>query len=485
MADETATAAKPCRVRVRMYRQGIGDAFLLSFYTGPEPRHILIDCGMLTGTPDARQWAEDICGDIARETAGGRLDAIVGTHPHWDHLSGFWDARESFDKLAKNEVWLAWSENPRDSFAAEHRRQRSLQLDGAQEAVRRLAASPDPAASFQAAMVGGVLAFQGPEIPGVAKRGTDAALDALRALVPEPRYWLPGDLITRDWLPGVRIYVLGPPRDEKLLAKLLGRKGSEMYGLGTDSGFFAALLGQGPGGQPPADALGQMELACPFDGQLRWPRTEPGCPPAAALAEVEGRYGDPADDWRTIDDAWLHGADQLSLLLDNAVNNLSLVLAFELVDTGEVLLFPGDAQVGNWLSWSGLSWAVEERAGQDRTVTAADLLARTVFYKVGHHGSHNATLMEGGLEAMTHPDLVAAIPVKEAFAEQKGWEMPAQVLYRRLLEKTRGRIIRADGSGPTLSDPARPPDLQVCGEFKARVTLPPGGGGLYVDYRLP
>lgn len=483
MADPNANAKDACRVRVRMYRQGIGDAFLLSFHTGPEPRHILIDCGMLTGTPDAKRWAEDICRDVAKETAGGRLDAIVGTHPHWDHLSGFWDAKASFEKLAKNEVWLAWSENPDDSFAAEHRRQRGLYLDGAQEAVRRLAASPDPMARSRAAMIGGVLAFHGPEVPAVAKRGTDAALDALRAFVPEPRYWLPGELITRDWLPGVRIYVLGPPRDEKLLGKLLGRKGSEMYGLGADSGFFAALLEQG--GRLSFDARRQVELACPFDGQLRWPRTAPGCPPPAALAEVESRYGDPPNDWRTIDDAWLHGADQLSLLLDNVVNNLSLALAFELVDRGEVLLFPGDAQVGNWLSWGGLSWPAEDGGGKGRTVTAADLLARTVFYKVGHHGSHNATLMEGGLEAMTHPDLVAAIPVKEAFAEQKGWEMPAQVLYRRLLEKTRGRVIRADGSGPTLSDPARPPDVEVCGEFKAQVALPPDGSGLYVDYRLP
>ena len=27
-------------------------------------------------------------------------------------------------------------------------------------------------------------------------------------------------------------------------------------------------------------------------------------------------------------------------------------------------------------------------------VTTDDLLARTVFYKVGHHASHNATLVE-------------------------------------------------------------------------------------------
>ena len=37
-------------------------------------------------------------------------------------------------------------------------------------------------------------------------------------------------------------------------------------------------------------------------------------------------------------------------------NNTSLALAFELIEkgrVGKVLLFPADAQVGNWLSWHG------------------------------------------------------------------------------------------------------------------------------------
>jgi hypothetical protein len=76
-----------------------------------------------------------------------------------------------------------------------------------------------------------------------------------------------------------------------------------------------------------------------------------------------------------------------------------------------------------------------------------------VFYKVGHHGSHNATLKEGGLEAMTSPQLVAAIPVDQDFANNsKHWEMPAAALYKRLQERTRGRILRADAAWPTSSD---------------------------------
>ena len=87
----------------------------------------------------------------------------------------------------------------------------------------------------------------------------------------------------------------------------------------------------------------------------------------------------------TADDAADAGA--LALAMNNATNNASLVLAFELSKGGKVLLFVGDAQAGNWRSWS--DGAFDDGGTK---VTAEDLLGRTVLYKVGHHGSHNATL---------------------------------------------------------------------------------------------
>ena len=104
------------------------------------------------------------------------------------------------------------------------------------------------------------------------------------------------------------------------------------------------------------------------------------------------------------------------------VNNTSLVLAIELVDTGRVLMFTGDAQRGSWFSWSKLKWPVP---GTD-DVSAKELLARTVLYKVGHHGSHNATLAgapnddHANLSWMAAPpfsdDYVAMIPSNEKWA---------------------------------------------------------------------
>jgi predicted GNAT family N-acyltransferase len=136
--------------------------------------------------------------------------------------------------------------------------------------------------------------------------------------------------------------------------------------------------------------------------------------------------------------------EQLALHLDSYTNNSCLALAIELVESGKVLLFPGDAQFGNWISWKDLSWDILDKNGLKVKVTMADLLNQTVFYKVGHHGSHNATLREHGLEMMNNPELVAMIPVDRDKAKDKKWEMPEGHLFKRLQEKAKGRVIIAD-----------------------------------------
>ena len=99
----------------------------------------------------------------------------------------------------------------------------------------------------------------------------------------------------------------------------------------------------------------------------------------------------------------------MALQLDSATNNTSLVLAIELGGK-DVLLFVGDAQAGNWRSWESCTWTANDKKNEPRSVTAADLLNRTIFYKVGHHGSHNATMRTKGLELMKSNHLAAFIP---------------------------------------------------------------------------
>lgn len=79
------------------------------------------------------------------------------------------------------------------------------------------------------------------------------------------------------------------------------------------------------------------------------------------------------------------------------------------------MLFPCDAQIGSWLSWQTLSWNVN-----GKTITGPDLLKRAEFYKVGHHGSHNATAKQSGLEQMTALRQ-AMLPVDHAEAVKKNW----------------------------------------------------------------
>ncbi len=156
------------------------------------------------------------------------------------------------------------------------------------------------------------------------------------------------------------------------------------------------------------------------------------------------------DEWRKIGGDWLRTTSSLALRLNHEVNNTSLVLAFELPETGKVLLFNGDAQRGNWISWSNLEWQTPQGA-----VSCKDLLGRCVFYKCGHHGSHNATL-DGTVDSdyanlgwfargEYSRDFVAMIPVHSAWAKRKnGWNHPLQSIEEALMKKSRGRVIRND-----------------------------------------
>ena len=200
-----------------------------------------------------------------------------------------------------------------------------------------------------------------------------------------------------------------------------------------------------------------QELSSPFNNELRRPaadvkkKSEAEDPsPLAKLAKTY--YGSTANDpqtvWRQIEHNWLGAAVQLALKSDSFRNNTSLALAFELGDGGPVLLFPGDAQVGNWLSWH------ERKPGNGPTAT--ELLARTVFYKAGHHGSENATLKELGLELMARApqcqnQLVVMVPTSQVVAKSKtskrnpdGWDIPWQKLLDRLKAAAGGRVIRID-----------------------------------------
>jgi hypothetical protein len=446
------SAAGPA-VRVRMYRQGLGDCFLITFHLGGDEKHMLIDCGSLGATTTGVKLA-DVLANIL-ETTGGRLDLLVATHEHKDHLSAFDTEKAEFERMKVANVWLAWTENPNDGLAKTLAKQKQ---DLAAALVNTAQALTRPGASEGARAIGSavrdVLDFSGdPDALGAFSDSINDAMDFVRTkFVAKPRYCKPGDgPFQESWLDGFRFYVLGPPRGASEL-KATGEHGStETYGVaaGLSSGaaFFASEQTSATDYLRASDpeARAAFIAAQPFDPRFRIERESD----AARLAFGETYFGRTAG-WRQIDEEWLKVGSELALQLDNITNNTSLALAIERVADGKVLLFPGDAQEGNWESWhdESIRWTVKSGTSS-RTIRAADLLARTVFYKVGHHASHNATAKAKGLELMDDEhELVAFIPVDRAVAlgrnPRGSWRMPAVALYRRLLEKCQGRVVRSD-----------------------------------------
>ena len=110
-----------------------------------------------------------------------------------------------------------------------------------------------------------------------------------------------------------------------------------------------------------------------------------------------------------------------------------------------MILLPGDAQSGNWMGWHKPD--VMKELKKDGGKDTEDLLRDTIFYKVGHHGSHNGTASHSGLDFVKNKDLVAFMPLVQNKVP-KEWggakNFPAKKLYGVLIEKTRGRLVRTD-----------------------------------------
>jgi len=473
-------------VRIRFYCQGIGDCHLLRFAKPDGGAFwMLIDCGIHSSVTGGTATIKAVVGDIWKLTQ--RLDVIVLTHEHWDHNSGFYLAPDEFEPFDVGEVWLGWTENAADPQARELDKFKGAALKALQGASQRLERAQG-LSSYLANVRQGLHAVQEFNFGAKGEKVRAARNAAMKlASSDKVRFLEPKDVpFELPVAPGIRVYVLGPPRDKSLIG-VTDRPG-ETYGINR-FGLAPIVLGLNnafdSGGDPCNDET------APFDPNEGFDLSDilAGTAPAQLTNEderkarahtldlIHDRYTDASGEpWRRIDHDWLGVSADLAIQIDQRTNNSSLVLAFEFLDTGRVMLFVGDAQVGNWLSWKDVHWPIG-----DKTVTAHDLLARTVFYKVGHHGSHNATLKQNGLELMTSPDLAAFIPTNAADAKKVGWgEMPFEPLLDDLRKRTSQRVVRADD--PWLKQPQETPKIAT-GAIK-KVSHDPSGGGLWVEFEI-
>jgi len=471
-------------VTIRMYCHGFGDCFLITFRSNGETVYrMLIDCGMLTGNSDLlKQCIENI-----KDECGGMLDLVVQSHEHKDHISGFNLKNDNkkllWDSIEVADVWLAWTENTApggDDLAIDLKKKFEKKKKALAKALaiynnqigtashKSLMDSEFRGTDYYAAQQRYATALQqllnfydiGP-VEVQKSLGSAGALgltmtDAMTYFIernkkngtPNISYWEPGSLadVTTTGLEGIKFYFLGPPKNYDLLRKMDDKEHVEMYlsDFGLSDNFYLTL----------ADTNRNTEAISPFQAKYFLEKENISKEELKDPDNVWQLYY-AKNEWRKIETDWLNNAGILALHLDSYTNNTSLVIAIEFENSGKVLLFPADAQIGNWISWTEtekegstspkLQWAIKNNTGIKK-ITATDLLERTVFYKVGHHASHNATAKKHGLELMSK-DLVAMIPVDEEVAKKQGkagWKMPAEDLYERLLEKTKGRIIRLD-----------------------------------------
>jgi beta-lactamase superfamily II metal-dependent hydrolase len=376
-------APKPARVRVRMYQAGFGDNFLLSFEydralpDGRSDRHVLIDFGSSSAPKDRTTPAQ--IADLINQHTGGQIDVVVVTHRHRDHLSAFGSADVVNRLMAADYPKLvvrSWTEDPQAAPDANGVAAAApIHGDGAAVAgqSRQSLAALRSAQNFAETLAGMVAAAHpgslGAELCHLAgdQLANHAAVEQLERWAGADRgeylhYGMPTRI--EDLIPGIGVSVMGPPTVDQHPA-VAGQSESDpsefwmIYkGLLKDIGP-GGLLNLAPDDPSDDDAPISPTTIGPV-GPVRW------------LTDRMQRQQ-------------LNSLLRIVRVLDGVLNNTSVVLLFEVPTTGGQplrLLFGGDAQIENW------EYALKFAPDKD---TNLDRLRLVDLYKVGHHGSRNAT----------------------------------------------------------------------------------------------
>ena len=327
------------KLLVRSYNVGCGDCIYVCIPNGNDGFHILIDCGSKEGANTgvmkrSIKHLEDKV--LPNSTVAGkkRLDLIVVTHRHEDHIKGF--DPKFFKNIAIGNIWITGA---MDETHVQAKKVRALHGYVKQE-MRALAKN---------------MASLSPELRdlvGLYGISNTNATKALTETLPakngiKPTFVFAGD--TSDSLgvtiPDATIKVLAPEKD------------IDGYYLGKDADD--RLRGMTDGGVRFASESKPIRSKTPSN-----------------ISDL---------DFRNLKKRFISNALAFAVDDSQIQNNVSTVILIEW--KGKRLLFVGDAEWKNGFrdgkkngSWN-VMWKVRNN----------DLSKPVDFLKIGHHGSHNAT----------------------------------------------------------------------------------------------
>jgi beta-lactamase superfamily II metal-dependent hydrolase len=361
MADTT--------VSVRMYNVGFGDAFVVTVRRDEEHWKMLVDCGVHSQgrARPIEEAVQAIVADLKADSVDGvpHLDVVVATHHHADHISGF--AFDLWEQVVVDEVWVPFVEDEDDPDGKRLRESQTTTAQRIKELVeRRQAVESGPAARLLAVAHDFAMnSFGNAESTDrlLSRNGLGFATKPAIRYLPST---VPAENVIETTISGVVARVLGPSRDPEQLKRMDPPKSAGWLRLDGD-----------------LDAEDEALPALFNDSFVA--RSTDALPVELTKAQKALHLDD-----ITNDDGVLAAAS----VLERAVNNTSVFFVLDVA--GTKLLFPGDAQQGAW-----------EHVLNDPVSLA--LVKDVAFYKIGHHGSHNAT-PKRYVEEILHDGAYAMLP---------------------------------------------------------------------------
>ena len=462
-----------------MYRVGFGDFFLVTVPTRSGDQYILIDCGVFKGTTGKGDIGSivDAVEDMYKTTKG-HLSLVIMTHRHADHIAGFSKAPR-FQDFTASMVWMPYWEQFNDDKDSANSLQFGIQAL-AENLAMQFRGRPDPDAKEALAQLANATGVE--DFNAVAKNGKKkggggnaAALDLLKNHLGQNgknvRYYAANDEPELpEELEGLTAKILGPPpKKAKVFLTLMDLK----KGVGQ---YLDSMNDADDGPPKPIEPFSQE-----WDATLQnnfpkdYPRTD------------QRNYSINYNDFiNYVNDAQPDMLVAAAGKIENFLNNQSLVVLFEF--GGKRLLFAGDAQGGNWEYWLFKTDEPQKdptKAG-DIVEASKELLQSIDFYKVGHHGSTNATPIQAIECAVGRPDpnkkFISMCSTQDGVYGNpaKGTEVPRTPLMEALGKGS--CLVRSDAIDIKMSDgtvvkankKVTLPDVKKMGTIKK--------GNLYVEY---